>query len=1182
MKRVLRLAALEAHVRPAASGARREFHVSRDCRRRYQFNQALFSLSGNVVLADYQAVRVFAQKMNEGRGAAAAANPVRAGALNAMGLIDEILHYVAALYVAQARPSAFRELLAELEKKAGAGEARRALLRFCRDFPPLDVQQGRVSPEEYLLGTTQGVPNREAVLEEMLLLWLANANPAFAPFRELFADEDLARDTAYPKLPAVAGEFFAQLPPFGPDGQNLVDMLRSPAKAFPDSLAGQLRYIREKWGLLLGRFLERVLIGGDLIREDEKTFPPGPGPAQVFDAALAAQQAREEGGEEAAERFSPDREWMPRLVLMAKSVYVWLDQLSRAYGRAIATLDAIPDEELDRLAGWGFTGLWLIGVWERSPASRRIKRASGNPEAMASAYSLFRYEIAADLGGEAALENLRSRAWARGIRLASDMVPNHMGIDSPWVIEHPEWFVSLDHSPFPSYRFTGEDLSGDPRVGIYLEDHYADRSDAAVVFKWVDRRSGRERYIYHGNDGTRMPWNDTAQLNYLRPDVREAVMQAILGVARLFPVIRFDAAMTLARRHYQRLWFPPPGAGGDIPSRAGMGMTEEQFRHLMPWEFWREVVDRMTREAPDTLLLAEAFWLMESYFVRTLGMHRVYNSAFMNFLKMEENAKFRQSLKNALEFNPEILRRFVNFMNNPDEETAWAQFGGGDKYFGACTLLASLPGLPMFGHGQVEGFREKYGMEYRRAYMDERPDEELVRGHERRVFPLLRRRALFAGVEEFRLYDFFAADGRVDENVIAFSNQSGSERCLVVFHNRFASTAGWIRVSAAFAAEDPFGGPRVLRQEELGKGLGLSDGPGRFVVLRDAASGLSYVRGSGEVCAKGLYLELGAYQTHAFLDIEERSDGADGRLQKLAAFLQGRGVPSLEEAEREMTLPALHEALRGLCRPEIAGRFRDAVVPRAGGVEETAFWLEIEERAGRIGAAAAAARPGTEARAVAEAIVAGLLEYRGSAPPAPAGGAEAGESRPEGPDARREEPGAWRPLLAAGLRAVTAGRDGTWDDLRLDAAVTGALRDQGMAEDAAVAETPMTRFFCESTERIAAFAGEAPAAGDEAAKGMAKLVLALLEEPRLNAALKVNSFQGETFFSKEAFAVFTERLREALGWEVRRARSKKGSSGDGDAHGVGEFIDFLPSLARKAKYKIDELKKLLLEFFAAK
>ena len=79
---------------------------------------------------------------------------------------------------------------------------------------------------------------------------------------------------------------------------------------------------------------------------------------------------------------------MPRTVLMAKSTYVWLDQLSRAYGRPIYRLDQIPDEELDRLARGGFTGLWLIGLWERSTASRTIKQMRGNPEAVASAYSL--------------------------------------------------------------------------------------------------------------------------------------------------------------------------------------------------------------------------------------------------------------------------------------------------------------------------------------------------------------------------------------------------------------------------------------------------------------------------------------------------------------------------------------------------------------------------------------------------------------------------------------------------------------------------------------------------------------------------------------------------------------------------------------------------------------------------
>ncbi len=386
-------------------------------------------------------------------------------------------------------------------------------------------------------------------------------------------------------------------------------------------------------------------------------------------------------------------------------------------------LDQIPDEELDQLARRGFTGLWLIGLWERSQASAQIKQLCGNPEAIASAYSLADYTIADDLGGEEAYQNLRDRAWQRGIRLASDMVPNHMGIDSHWVIDHPDWFISLDYSPFPSYSFNGPDLSPDSRVShLSRRPLFRPHRCGGGLQARTITRNGSTRYIYHGNDGTSMPWNDTAQLNYLNPEVREAVIQTILQVARRFPIIRFDAAMTLAKKHYQRLWFPEPGTGGAIPSRAEHGMTKEQFDAAMPVEFWREVVDRVAAEAPDTLLLAEAFWLMEGYFVRTLGMHRVYNSAFMNMLRNEENAKYRTVMKNTLEFDPEILKRFVNFMNNPDERTAVDQFGKGDKYFGICTLMATMPGLPMFGHGQIEGFSEKYGMEFRRAYWDEQVD----------------------------------------------------------------------------------------------------------------------------------------------------------------------------------------------------------------------------------------------------------------------------------------------------------------------------------------------------------------------------------------------------------------------------------------------------------------------------
>ena len=122
--------------------------------------------------------------------------------------------------------------------------------------------------------------------------------------------------------------------------------------------------------------------------------------------------------------------------------------------------------------------------------------------------------IADDLGGDAAYASLRDRAWARGIRLASDMVPNHMGIDSTWVIERPDLFLSLPYPPYPSYTYGGPDLSGSDRVGIYLEDHYWDSSDAAVTFKRVDRWTGEERYLYHGNDGTSFEITTNAMLPF--------------------------------------------------------------------------------------------------------------------------------------------------------------------------------------------------------------------------------------------------------------------------------------------------------------------------------------------------------------------------------------------------------------------------------------------------------------------------------------------------------------------------------------------------------------------------------------------------------------------------------------------------------------------------------------------
>lgn len=907
----------------------KNFHISRAARQKYQVEDSLFSLRGTVVFANFYSARLLAQKINAARDIAR--NPdraVQAGELNALGLIHEILHFILQQY-RQQRGDVMAQAVATLYENVGADAVETTLQKFVDQFPPLPVYRGEQTILEYLNGSSDGIPNRETVVEEMMLVWLENQNPAASPFKELFDDSPLATGTAYPVIMQNLRDYFARQEVFGPERQTLFDVLRAPFMSAPGSLSAQLDFMLYRWSAIagrfdMGRFFARVLSGLQMIQEEQKflftqtmqgggggftsTTPPVPTFRREFQTRTD-EQGQQVWYEPEPEQFSIDLDWMPNLVLLAKSTYVWLDQLSNKYERPITTLDAIPDEELDELRRRGITGLWFIGVWERSKASATIKHWMGNSGAIASAYSLYDYEIAQEIGGTAALHQLKERAWKRGIRIASDMVPNHMGIDSRWVIEHPEWFVQNSVPPYPSYQFHGNDLSPDPRVTIQIEDHYWDKTDAAVVFKRFDHHTGDTRFIYHGNDGTSFPWNDTAQLNYLMAEVREQVIQTILHVARLTPVIRFDAAMTLAKKHYQRLWYPTPGESNTIPSRGEYTMTKAEFDAAMPEEFWREVVDRVAAEAPDTLLLAEAFWLMEGYFVRTLGMHRVYNSAFMHMLRDEKNLEYRLVIKNTIEFDPEVLKRYVNFMNNPDERTAVDQFGKGDKYFGVCIVMATMPGLPMFGHGQIEGFTERYGMEFKTAMLDETPDSWLLDRHTHEIYPLLHKRYLFAGVENFLLYDVYKNDGTVEENVYSYSNRVGNEASLVAYNNSFTEARGTIRMAAAFRDK----GKDELVQRTLAEGLNLSDDENSFVIFRDHIAKLEYIRRSSELVRNGLAVSLGAYKYVVYLDFRQVQNTADRAYARLHDRLRGRGVPSVEGALHEMNLEPLHHAFRKIC-----------------------------------------------------------------------------------------------------------------------------------------------------------------------------------------------------------------------------------------------------------------------------
>ena len=1127
----------------------REFHVSRAARQRYDLAGMLFGLRGSVLLADVAGSRRLAAKINAARAAgdAAGAPTIGAGELYALGILHEIFHYLVERYDTRIQPGAIEAVATELEGELGRERLDGVIATFSREFPD------GAAPRRHDIPTVAERPmgDRVEALEELLLLALENGNPAAEPFRELFDDTPLAKATDYAIVVARLEALLDAGPAAEPGGLPLVAMLRAPIVASPTSLAGQLRYVRDRWaGLLgeLGDLLERILIGLDVLAEEERAMHLRFGGGHGGFGGIV--ETPSFGGLDAEpERFSSDSEWMPRVVLIARSTYVWLDQLSRRYSRDIHTLDGIPDEELDTLARWGVSGLWLIGLWERSRASQRIKQLRGQADAVASAYSLDGYRIADDLGGEAAFANLRGRAWSRGIRLASDMVPNHMGIDSRWVVEHPERFISLPESPYPSYSFGGPDLSSDERVGIFLDDHYYDSSDAAVVFRRLDRWTNENRFIYHGNDGTSFPWNDTAQLDYLKAEVREAVIQTILDVARRFPIIRFDAAMVLAKKHIERLWYPEPGAGGAIPSRAEHALPKHLFNAAMPTEFWRDVVDRVAAEVPDTLLLAEAFWLLEGYFVRTLGMHRVYNSAFMHMLRDENNAGYRRVIKETLEFDPEILKRYVNFMSNPDEATAVEQFGKGDKYFGAATLLATLPGLPLLGHGQVEGFGEKYGMEFRRANLDERPDRWLVERHEREIFPLLHRRAQFAGAGDFLLYDF-EVDGGVDENVFAYSNGRDADRSLVVYHNRFASTAGRIRRSAAYAVKRA-DGSKHLEQRSLSEGLGLAATGDAWVAFRDAVGGLEYLRSASELRDGGLWVELDAYRCHVFWQFRDIVDRA-GVWRRLAGHLGGRGVASLEEALRELELEPVHAAVRVLAgTPPLV-----ALVSAGGPIDAAAVEPAAVALARRV--AEATGTTGDPAPVAARATRRLARVGRPAAKSGPLHPVAAAFADPW----HRAVLAGWsilEPLggLAAGAMIGPTSR-AWYDELRLAAVLAGSLRSAGLDEASAWAAAERVRLLL-ALPRPSNIGGRA---ADDRAR---RLVDAWLDHPDVRAFLGINRWEGVEWFAREAW-------RELLDWALLLDAVDEGD--ERKLAAAAKLIAGLAAAGEASGYRVDRLRDL--------
>jgi hypothetical protein len=387
---------------------------------------------------------------------------------------------------------------------------------------------------------------------------------------------------------------------------------------------------------------------------------------------------------------------------------VWLTELSRALGRP-ATLDDVPDAELDRLARTGFDWVWLLSVWQTGPAAQQVSRTNREwrkefeetlpdlreEDIPGSGFAITGYRAHSALGGDAALARIRERLRKRGIKLMLDFVPNHMGLGHPWVEDHPEYFIS------------GTEL---------------DLARAPKNYTRVKRKRG-DLLLAYGRDPYFPGWPDTLQVNYGNPAAQEAMAGELLRIAGQCDGVRCDMAMLVLPDVFERTW------------------------GLKAAPFWPAAIKRVREKAPGFCFMAEVYWDLE-WTLQQQGFDYTYDKRLYDRLRDRHARPVREHFLAGLDYQDRMAR----FLENHDEPRAAATFPPG-VHEAASALTFLSPGLRFFHQGQLTGRTKRISPHLGRG-PDEPVNPELAKFYDR-LLGVLRLDALRDG--QWRLLECVAA-----------------------------------------------------------------------------------------------------------------------------------------------------------------------------------------------------------------------------------------------------------------------------------------------------------------------------------------------------------------------------------------------------------------------------------------